>query len=84
MYRYITDPGHGWLEVEAEELERLNIANQISRYSYRRREKAYLEEDCDMALFAKAKKDAGEAMEYVEVYQENTPVRGYQSYRRDA
>ena len=53
-YNYYTDPGHGWLEVSIEELELLGILDQISCYSYSKAGKAYLEEDCDMALFMNA------------------------------
>lgn len=80
-YRFIADPGHGWLEVSTEELEHLKIANDISPYSYRYGGKAYLEEDCDLSVFLKAKKEAGEEVELLEVYQENTPIRSYQSYK---
>jgi hypothetical protein len=50
-YTYYTDPGHGWLAVAMEELDLLGIRDQISPYSYRKDGIAYLEEDCDMALF---------------------------------
>lgn len=83
-YRYIQDPGHGWVEVELQELERLGISGQVSRYSYANRGKVYLEEDCDAALFIQAKKAAAEPYTLVEVYQEKTPVRNYDSYRGQA
>ena len=84
-YRFIHDPGHGWLEVPTGELVRLGIANQISSFSYISKDgkKVYLEEDCDLAVFAEAKckkesirdplKWDAEGVE--EVYQENTFVR---------
>ena len=50
-YTYHTDPGHGWLEVGVDELILLGIGDKISSYSYINGGKAYLEEDCDMALF---------------------------------
>jgi hypothetical protein len=53
-YNFYSDPGHGWLEVSIEELELLGILDQISPYSYSKAGKAYLEEDCDMALFMNA------------------------------
>ena len=59
-YRFISDPAHGWLEVPVKELEQLGIANKISACSYIDRaggagnHLAYLEEDCDLAIFAKA------------------------------
>lgn len=50
------DPGHGWLEVPVAELRELGIAGQISAYSYlsQDRQTAYLEEDCDAAVYVKA------------------------------
>jgi hypothetical protein len=50
-YTYYTDPGHGWLEVNYDELVELGIHKEVSGYSYRRGDAVYLEEDCDMALF---------------------------------
>ena len=50
-YTYYTDPGHGWLAVGIDELLVLGIADKISAYSYMNKGIAYLEEDCDMALF---------------------------------
>ena len=74
-YRFITDSGHGWLEVPRAELDALGITHQISAYSYQRDEMAYLEEDCDFARFAAAKAARAEPVKYAEVYQENTFVR---------
>ena len=74
-YRYIQDPGHGWIEVPLDELE--NIAYKISRYSYmdKRTGKAYLEEDCDAAIFIKKLKDTDTPYEIKEVHQEHTFIR---------
>jgi hypothetical protein len=33
-YKFITDAGHGWLSVPLEDIRKLGIADQISRYSY--------------------------------------------------
>ena len=80
-YRYIQDPAHGWLEVTRGEVNRLGIGSKISPYSYQKGENCYLEEDCDMYEFIQAKKARGEAYEFYEIHQENTPIRNYQSYR---
>lgn len=53
-YKYHTDAGHGWLEVEVEEIRKLGLTDKISSYSYVNGYKMYLEEDCDMATFIKA------------------------------
>jgi hypothetical protein len=60
-YRYITDPGHGWLEVNFIDLVNLGILQDISGCSYIQAKtpkniKCYLEEDCDMAIYLDAYK----------------------------
>lgn len=65
-YKFHYDAGHGWLEVEIKEIQELGIENKISVYSYRNGDKAYLEEDCDISVFIKAKKWN------IEDYRENT------------
>ena len=77
-YRFIEDPGHGWLEVGRAEIDRLGVS--VSSYSYIRGDKVFLEEDCDMGAFMKAKEQAGEPVEMVRVYQENTPIRNYERW----
>jgi hypothetical protein len=57
IYQMISDPGHGWLRVPVAELVELGIADQISEYSYREGDDAWLEEDCDMARFVYAMVD---------------------------
>ena len=74
-YRYITDPGHGWIEVSRAEIDALGIRHSISEYSYQRADMVYLEEDCDAALFIRAKAARNEPVQYVEIHQENTFVR---------
>lgn len=48
--QFISDPGHGWAEVPMQLIRDLGIADQISSFSYRLGDTAYLEEDCDAAL----------------------------------
>jgi hypothetical protein len=48
------DPAHGWLEVTREDLDALNIAHKISRYSYASGTKVFLEEDCDATHYLRA------------------------------
>ena len=54
-YEFHADAGHGWLKVERAELVNLGIQGQISAYSYADGSFAYLEEDCDLEVFAVAK-----------------------------
>lgn len=53
-YDHYTDPGHGWLCVPRRELFALGIADLVSTYSYQKKDKVYLEEDDDAALFRQA------------------------------
>ena len=57
-YTFHADPGHGWLAVPCVELTALRIAGRISAYSYMCQGIAYLEEDCDAAVFVEAYKQA--------------------------
>jgi len=84
MYKFISDPGHGWLEVTRAELETLDLLDKISRYSYQRGGFVYLEEDCDAHLFAEAKKARGEPLEVRDEYQANTFIRNLPPFERGA
>ena len=56
VYRFFSDPAHGWLEVPLSEIEELEISDKISTYSYQStlRGFAYLEEDCDLSVYLDA------------------------------
>ena len=64
MYRFITDDSHGWLKVKTTELNKLNLSDKISSYSYISPSKkyVYLEEDCDCTKFMEAKELRGESI----------------------
>jgi len=53
-YIWAVDAGHEWLAVKMNELVNLDIAHKISSYSYMKGGTAYLEGDCDAALFIDA------------------------------
>lgn len=53
-FNYYRDDGHGWIAVKKNILEKIGIADEISKYSYQRGKMAYLEEDCDASLFVNA------------------------------
>lgn len=78
--RYITDPGHGWLEVPKSLLVELAIQDKITDYSYQKGTMAYLEEDCDMTTFMQACYEHKLLVTVDEIYQENTPIRNYNPY----
>ena len=80
-YKLHTDPGHGWLAVRRKELVELGIADKISRYSYVKGETAYLEEDCDLAVFLKAFNAVhGQDPVITESFREKTFVRNCEPY----
>ncbi len=77
-YQYISDPGHGWLKVPMEEVKDL----KISSCSYMHAGYSYLEEDCDAQTFLDHLLEQGDTAEFTQIYQKNTPIRGYETYRR--
>lgn len=79
-YIYHTDPGHGWLEVSRSELEKLNLSDEITSFSYAKGLKVFLEEDCDMGLFLEALQKAGIEAQLTEIHLDDTPIRGYEPY----
>ncbi len=92
-YRFIYDPGHGWLEVTMTELLHLGIAHLISSCSYTTGPRpggasalVYLEEDCDLGRFADAKGwTARDAYRYWrEVHQEHTFIRKLPHFKAPA
>jgi hypothetical protein len=81
-YRFISDPGHGWLEVPFSFLEVLGIHDQITTYSYRNGPLTYLEEDCDLSTFMRQfREQFGKSINYTDEYQENTFVRNLNYYQ---
>jgi len=77
-YRFISDPGHAWLEVPKADVYAAGIAQEISGYSYIHGKYVYLEEDCDAGLFMDA---AGLTRDnIIDVYKDEVEIRDYQSY----
>ena len=79
MYQFISDNGHGWLRVPLSEVEGLTI----STFSYMDKTHAYLEEDCDMTTFVKARGlsfNMEDWSEYVPVHGEIV-VRNFARFR---
>lgn len=76
---YHHDAGHGWLEVPATLVKELGI--KISACSYKREDKAYLEEDCDAPLFLKSLQSHGIDYEIADKYDGNhSPIRNFAHY----
>lgn len=81
-FKFISDPGHGWIEVPRKLLVLLNISDKISGFSYQDAHKVYLEEDRDASFFLNAfRKEFGEEPLLEEIYQENTFIRDLESFR---
>ena len=53
-YVIYEDAGHAWVRVRTIELFALQIASDITPYSYIKGQYAYLEEDCDLTTFFNA------------------------------
>jgi hypothetical protein len=77
-----TDPGHGWLEVHYSELA--GFETEITRWSYQKGDKVFLEEDCDATKFVEEMKNRGIEIEFVEKYQHRSPIRNYAPYQARA
>jgi hypothetical protein len=81
MLRFVSDPGHGWLEVPMATLRYLGIESKITIYSYRKEDMVYLEEDCDAPTFIDAYRNRyGARPAWKEIFEENTPIRSYPRY----
>jgi len=84
-YRYIQDPGHGWIEVPRSELDALEIAHRVSLYSYQLGRYCYLEEDVDAPLWTFARAAAGRPIDPDDLQHEhtstNSPIRNLERYR---
>jgi hypothetical protein len=52
---FISDPGHGWLRVPLADIAALGIETAVSTCSYIEGQFAYLEEDCDCAVYLDAR-----------------------------
>lgn len=81
-YNFYSDPGHGWLAVNLDELIQLGIQDKISSYSYMRGNTVYLEEDCDMAEFMNAMEAKGVQIKlnHINEPRNDSVIRSYGRY----
>ncbi len=79
-FNFHNDPGHGWLAVKIDLLDRLGLIDRISGFSYIKGKTAYLEEDCDVALFASEFRAKIGEFYTTSMYYEKSPVRSYPRY----
>ena len=81
----VSDASHGWLKVPVSELERLNIVEDITTFSYVRNDVAYLEQDADMATFLKAREAEGKPVTKIKEHSRNgqSRIRKYAMFGGD-
>ena len=80
-YNFYSDAGHGWLKVPKGKLAQLNIADNITSYSYMKGKFAYLEEHCDLSTFIEALKAKGLEFKYTSHnHPDYSPIRQYNHY----
>jgi hypothetical protein len=75
------DPGHAWARFPKARLEKLGIADKITKYSYQRGANAFLEEDCDLSLLMAALKQSGYEVKFKEAHtNRQSKIRSYSQY----
>lgn len=78
------DSGHAWGKVNKALLNKLGIADKISRYSYMREDKAYLEEDVDLIMLFDALDAQGIKYRIEDRFSHKTSkIRSYDAYKRE-
>ena len=81
VYDFFSDSGHGWLKVNRTELQRLFIIEKVSGFSYEKKEFVYLEEDDDLSLFFKAKKEIDKiTIKFRTHYSDKSDIRNYYGF----
>ncbi len=84
-FNFYYDGGHGWLAVNKNYLELLDILQDISTYSYQNGDTVYLEEDCDYSLFVNTLKDKNIEIEVKEVnHGDHSIIRNYERVKQNA
>ena len=80
--RFYSDPGHGWLAVSRKTLEKYVDPKEISIYSYQRKDRVFLEEDCDASKFLVALRKAGVTYAFAESNtNRRSKIRSYDYFR---
>ena len=72
--RFISDPGHGWLEVATDKYP--DAIEYGTGYGYQNGKYIYLEEDCEAPAFLKAHPEIDRST-IKDVYQTRTRIRGF-------
>jgi len=79
---YYQDSGHGWVKAKFSLIFKLGIADQISTYSYMRKDSVYLEEDCDLSRLYKALDERGITLKLKEfnAREKRSKIRSYDHF----
>lgn len=77
-----SDPGHGWVKCKMSLLRDLGIDRDITSFSYRRGDDAYLEEDCDAPRLIQALQSKGVTVNFkhTTARSKSSKIRSYFSY----
>jgi len=79
---FIQDNGHGWIKVPKLLVKGLQLNDEISEYSYKDSEFAYLEEDSDMPKLLKVLKDGDIPYSLNEIMVDGeSPIRDYNRFK---
>ena len=80
---YYQDAGHGWVKAKFSLIQKLGIAEQISTYSYMRKDSVYLEEDCDLGRLYEALDKRGITLKLKEfnAREKRSKIRSYDYFR---
>jgi hypothetical protein len=82
-YNFHEDAGHGWLEVPKKDIEKINLLNRLSSYSYINNDLIYLEEDFDAVIFVNKLKENNIFVELNYIYDGNTSkIRSYSRFKK--
>lgn len=78
-----SDPGHAWCKIPRSLLSKLGIGDQITTYSYQRKDSVYLEEDMDLGTLIVALNKAGVSVAFREFStNKQSKIRSYLHYTK--
>ena len=82
QFAFHHDSGHGWLQVPERLLKELGIEHFISRFSFKKDDQVWLEEDMDASLFIEAfKSEKGKMPDWYDYFEEGqSKIRKFDAY----
>lgn len=83
-FNFYADPSHGWVKVPLKTLQKLNIDQNISSFSYIHNTDVSLEEDNDLVTFLRAMQKIGKQVEFNEFHTDRaSKIRNYPIYKKE-